>query len=62
MMSSLLFEHFVQIAEREFKRDAPKLSADDLAKLRSHSWPGNVRELKNIAERFTLWRGTGFAA
>ncbi len=57
----LLFEHFVQIAEREFKRDAPELSADDLAKLRSHAWPGNVRELKNIAERFTLWRGTGFA-
>ncbi len=57
----LLFEHFVQIAEREFKRGAPKLSADDLAKLRSHTWPGNVRELKNIAERFTLWRGTGFA-
>ncbi len=57
----LLFEHFVQIAEREFKRGAPELSADDLARLRSHRWPGNVRELKNIAERFTLWRGTGFA-
>ncbi|MCP4936984.1 MAG: sigma-54-dependent Fis family transcriptional regulator [bacterium] len=57
----LLFEHFVQIAEREFKRDAPVLSANDLAKLRSHAWPGNVRELKNIAERFTLWRGTGYA-
>ncbi len=55
----LLFEHFVQIAEREFKRNAPELSADDLARLRSHPWPGNVRELKNIAERFTLWRGTG---
>ncbi len=57
----LLFEHFVQIAEREFKRDAPKVSPDDLASLRAHDWPGNVRELKNISERFTLWRGAGRA-
>jgi two-component system C4-dicarboxylate transport response regulator DctD len=57
----LLFKHFVQIAEREFERTAPQLSANDLAKLRSHHWPGNVRELKNVAERFTLWRGTGNA-
>ncbi len=54
----LLFRHFVQIAERQFKRPAPEPSADDLARLRTHEWPGNVREVKNMAERFTLWRGS----
>lgn len=50
----VLFQHFVQIAQREFERTASKLTADDLVALRAHRWPGNVRELKNIAERFTL--------
>lgn len=51
-----LFYHFINLAEKEFAREAPKLDALGLTALRTHKWPGNVRELKNVAERFTLSR------
>lgn len=50
----LLFEHFLNLAEKTFERAAPTLKAEDLATLRGHPWPGNVRELRNVAERLVL--------
>ncbi len=50
----LLFEHFLNLAEKTFERAAPTLTAEDLATLRGHPWPGNVRELRNVAERLVL--------
>lgn len=60
----LLFEHFLNGAEKTFGRPAPTLTATDLATLRTHPWPGNVRELRNVAERLVLGSrrsGTGVA-
>lgn len=53
---TLLFSHFVGLAEREFDKTAPKLFPQDILSLIGHNWPGNVRELKNVADRFTLSR------
>lgn len=50
----LLFEFFLNRAEKTFERTAPTLKAADIAALRAHPWPGNVRELRNVAERLVL--------
>ncbi len=39
---------------RSLGRAAPRLTAEALTHLRSHSWPGNVRELSNVLERTVL--------
>ena len=57
----VLFQHFVDLAERQFDRKARPVSKVDVAALHGHDWPGNVRELRNIAERFTLARTDGQA-
>ena len=47
-----LAEHFLrQIADR---KTAVRLSAEALARLKSHPWPGNVRELRNVIERAAI--------
>ncbi|MBD3647942.1 MAG: sigma-54-dependent Fis family transcriptional regulator, partial [Pseudomonadales bacterium] len=40
---------------QEYEMDAPKISDEAMAALKSYSFPGNVRELENVLERaFTL--------
>jgi two-component system C4-dicarboxylate transport response regulator DctD len=53
----LLFQHFVDMAARRFKREAPPLGPSFIARLLAYSWPGNVRELQNMAMRFALGLG-----
>jgi two-component system C4-dicarboxylate transport response regulator DctD len=53
----VLFAHFVQEFADRYRRDAPKLSADDSRQLMAHDWRGNVRELRNAAERYLLGLG-----
>jgi two-component system C4-dicarboxylate transport response regulator DctD len=50
----LLFEHFVLDAARRYKRAAPLVDEELLARLLAMPLPGNVRELRNIADRFVL--------
>ncbi len=42
-----LAEHFLARLEREWGRDAARLSSGALRRLLAHSWPGNVRELEH---------------
>jgi len=39
--------------------NAPEISADTFARLRSYSWPGNVRQLRNCLERALLLSNNG---
>ncbi len=53
----LLAESFVRrFAQRE-GRPVPRLSEDQLARLRAYAWPGNVRELANVIERALITGG-----
>lgn len=53
----LLFEYFVNEAQKAHGRTARHLRSEELLTLEQHLWPGNVRELKNTAERFVLAGG-----
>jgi DNA-binding NtrC family response regulator len=48
----LLAQHFLRRATSA--ADAPKPTAESIAKLRAHPWPGNVRELRNAIERASV--------
>lgn len=50
----LLFQHFLNLAARQFGREAPELHPADRHAIVNHAWPGNVRELKAAADRFAL--------
>src|SRR5213594_4287657 len=41
------------------RTNAPEISADTFARLRSYSWPGNVRQLRNCLERALLLSNDG---
>ncbi len=50
----LLFQHLVNEGAHRYRREAPAVSAKDLAAVAARAWPGNVRELRNAADRFVL--------
>ncbi len=50
----LLFQHFVDKAADRYRRSAPAITGEVLARLLANPWPGNVRELANAADRFVL--------
>ena len=50
----LLLTHFVDMFNREFRKDVRGASPLALEQLESYGFPGNVRELKNIVERAVL--------
>ncbi len=50
----LLVKHYVDLFNREFRRNVRGVSEEALQVLESHSWPGNVRELRNAVERAML--------
>jgi two-component system C4-dicarboxylate transport response regulator DctD len=52
-----LFQHLVNEAALRYRRKAPEVTPDDLAKVSAQDWPGNVRELRNAADRFVLGLG-----
>jgi len=49
-----LVAFYIDIFNREFKKNIRGISPAALTLLRSHSWPGNVRELRNLVERAML--------
>lgn len=49
-----LVAFYIDLFNREFKKNIRGISAAALALLRSHGWPGNVRELRNVVERAML--------
>jgi transcriptional regulator of aroF, aroG, tyrA and aromatic amino acid transport len=51
---SLLAEHFLFSLAQRSGRPVKAISAEGMAKLRSHHWPGNVRELKNVVDRAAI--------
>ena len=49
-----LTEHFVRHFGQRHNRPARRVSAEVMARLRTHPWPGNVRELAHVVERAVL--------
>ncbi|NIR91697.1 MAG: PAS domain S-box protein [Gammaproteobacteria bacterium] len=49
-----LAAHFVELASRQLKRPAPKLTQANLLELQRYHWPGNIRELQNVIERAAI--------
>jgi DNA-binding NtrC family response regulator len=49
-----LIKHFIQAANREFKRNVQGISSRAEELIIQYDWPGNVRELKNVIERAVI--------
>jgi len=47
----LLAQHFVDVFNRQFRKELKGIKAEALDQLAAYGWPGNVRELKNVIER-----------
>jgi DNA-binding NtrC family response regulator len=50
----LLVSHYVDLFNREFKKQVRGASPDAIELLKAYRWPGNVRELRNAVERAML--------
>lgn len=50
----LLLKHFIDLFNKEFRKDVRGVSAQAMKVIESYGWPGNVRELKNVIERAVL--------
>ncbi len=50
----VLAQYFLNIFNREFRKNLAGFSSDALERLNTYSWPGNVRELRNVIERAVL--------
>ena len=51
----LLADYFIQIYNREFKKQVRGLLPEARIKLETYRWPGNIRELRNVIERAMLF-------
>jgi DNA-binding NtrC family response regulator len=47
-------EHFLRLANREFRRSWTGVSAEAARLLGAYAWPGNVRELRAVVQRAAL--------
>ncbi|MDB5390708.1 MAG: Two-component system, NtrC family, nitrogen regulation response regulator GlnG [Planctomycetaceae bacterium] len=54
----LLAEHFIQLNNRDLKKNVRGLTADAMEILRRHNWPGNVREFQS-AIKFAMVKTAG---
>jgi transcriptional regulator with PAS, ATPase and Fis domain len=50
----LLLNFYVDVFNREFRKQVRGATEDALALLRAYRWPGNIRELRNAVERAML--------
>ena len=50
----LLTEHFMAEYAKKYKKNATRVSAAALNKLKLYSWPGNIRELQHMLERAVI--------
>jgi DNA-binding NtrC family response regulator len=54
----LIAQHVVARAALQAGKEVPEITAEALARLRTHDWPGNVREMENVLRRaVALQRG-----
>ncbi len=56
----LLARHFIDIYNREFRKNTKGLSIEAEELFLSYDWPGNVRELKNVIERAMIFEDDEF--
>ncbi|OSP55963.1 sigma-54 dependent transcriptional regulator [Pseudoruegeria sp. SK021] len=49
-----LFQHFVSLAARRYRRDPITVAPERLMQVSGLDWPGNLRELKSAADRHVL--------
>lgn len=47
----ILYEYFVNIHAKRYKKEILGIDKDAMRKLISYNWPGNVREFQNVLER-----------
>jgi two-component system, NtrC family, response regulator AtoC len=50
----VLIDHFIEEANRDFKKEVDSIDPEFLAALKTHHWPGNVRELRHVFESAVL--------
>jgi len=50
----LLVSHYVDLFNREFRKNIRGVTPDALQLLKTYRWPGNIRELRNAIERAML--------
>jgi DNA-binding NtrC family response regulator len=50
----LLVNHYIDVFNREFRKQVRGVTAEAMELLRRYRWPGNVRELRNAVERAML--------
>jgi len=51
---ALLVNHYIDVFNREFRKQVRGVTPDALELLEAYRWPGNVRELRNAIERAML--------
>ncbi len=51
----VLANHFLEIFNREFRKDVKSVSAEVFHSFQNWEWPGNVRELRNVMERALIF-------
>jgi two-component system response regulator HydG len=52
-----LASHFLGIYSKKYRKDAGRISAAVIGKLKRYDWPGNVRELQHALERAVIMSG-----
>src|SRR5206468_1476621 len=50
----LLVNHYVDVFNREFRKNVHGAAPETLELLKAYRWPGNIRELRNAVERAML--------
>jgi len=50
----VLAQYFLNLFNREFRKNLDGISSEALDRLNTYAWPGNVRELRNVMERAVL--------
>jgi DNA-binding NtrC family response regulator len=50
----MLAVHILEQVCRDFGRECPHLTQNQVDALKRYAWPGNVRELKNVIERAVI--------
>jgi two-component system response regulator AtoC len=50
----LLVAHYIDVFNREFRKNARGATPEAMALLKAYRWPGNIRELRNAIERAML--------